>query len=402
MDSIQDAIGRIPYAQDALEAAILLLAAAVSYLAAKRIMIRAVNNLCARTKTRFDDLLVKNRFFERAAHLAPAAVIYWGTELFPRHQADMRKALSVYVVVIAALVVDKLLSSLSDLYQTFEVSHRRPIKGYVQLAKIFIFVIAAVVALSVVLDKSPWGLLSGIGALTAVLMLVFKDTILSFVAGIHISGNDLLRKGDWIEMPSMGADGDVIDVALHTVKVQNFDKTVVAIPTHKFLDSSFKNWRGMKDAGCRRVKRSVLLDQSSVRFADQSMLDKLRRLRLLAAHIEAKERDIAEYNQRIGADRDLTMDGRQLTNIGLFRAYVLNYLKNHPLIRQDLTLMVRQLQPSASEGLPLEIYCFVADTDWTRYEAVQSDIFDHILAAIPDFGLRAYQRNALVDARSTC
>ncbi len=386
----------------AARTAILVFAAWISFLITRRVLLAAVNKFAAKTKSRFDDILVENKVFSQAAWLVPVVVVYYGIDFFPQaaeYEAAVRKVLYAFVVLNVMLIASKLMNAGLEVYQGYEVSKRRPIKGYVQLVKIFVYLIGCIFIISILIDKSPWGLLSGIGALTAVLMLVFKDTILSFVASIQIAGNDLLRKGDWIEMPAFGADGDVVDVALNTVKVQNFDKTIVAIPTFKFLDNSFRNWRGMSDAGGRRIKRSVLIDQSSIRFADAALLEKAGKMRLLKDYVLGKEEEIKAANAEVGADPELRADGRRQTNIGLLRAYVINYLKNHPKIRQDLTLIVRQLAPSASSGLPLEIYCFTNDTAWANYEGIQADIFDHVLSVIPEFGLRAYQRNALVDSR---
>lgn len=386
----------------AARTAILVLAAWISFLITRKVLLTAVHKFAAKTKSRFDDILVEHNVFSQAAWLVPVVVVYYGIDFFPQaaeYEVAVRKVLYAFVVLNVMLIASKLMNAGLEVYQGYDVSKRRPIKGYVQLVKIFVYIIGSIFIISILIDKSPWGLLSGIGALTAVLMLVFKDTILSFVASIQIAGNDLLRKGDWIEMPAFGADGDVVDVALNTVKVQNFDKTIVAIPTFKFLDNSFKNWRGMSDSGGRRIKRSVLIDQSSIRFADAALLEKVGKMRLLRDYVQGKEEEIKAANAEVGADPELRADGRKQTNIGLLRAYVLSYLKNHPKIRQDLTLIVRQLAPSASSGLPLEIYCFTNDTAWANYEGIQADIFDHVLSVIPEFGLRAYQRNALVDSR---
>jgi len=235
--------------------------------------------------------------------------------------------------------------------------------------------------------------------MTAVLMLVFRDTILSVVAGIQITANDLLHKGDWIEMTSMGADGDVVDVALNTVKVQNWDMTITAIPTYKFLDTPFKNWRNMSESGGRRIKRSIKIDQSSIRFADEALIERLLNVQQLASYIKERQAEINTANQASGADPASMLNGRHLTNLGLFRRYAVEYLRAHPEINQSMTLLVRQLNPEASQGLPLEIYCFTSKTAWNAHEGIQSDIMDHLLASMPEFGLKAYQRNALVDGR---
>ena len=372
----------------------------LSYMVAKRILIRLLLSLSAKSKNTFDDLLIKHKVFRNGAYMVPAVVVYYFLEWFPSFTKPGHKIVYIYILANVIVILDKLLSCGLDIYQTYPISRRKPLKGYFQLIKILLYILGGILIFSLILDKSPWGLLSGIGALTAVLLLVFKDTILSLVAGMQIASNDLLRRGDWIEMPSMGADGDVIEVALHTVKVQNFDKTIVAIPTHKFLDNSFRNWRGMDESGGRRIKRSLLIDQSSVRFCDQAMLEKFQQIDILKDYMTKKEEEIAEHNLRTKASPESPLNGRRLTNLGTFRAYVQEYLSRHPLIHQaSMTQLVRQLKPEADHGLPLEIYCFTRTTNWNEYEAIQADIFDHLLAALPEFGLRAYQRNALSDTR---
>jgi miniconductance mechanosensitive channel len=319
--------------------------------------------------------------------------------LFPNIKSVMEDAIYAYTTVAIILVLAKLLDALARLYQTFDIANRRPIKGYVQLLKLFVYILGGISVVSILLGQSPWGLLSGIGAMTAVLMLVFRDTILSLVAGIQIAANDLLHKGDWIEMPAMGADGSVVDIALNTVKVQNWDMTITAIPTYKFLDTSFKNWQNMAESGGRRVKRTLMIDQTSIRFADPEMVARLKKVHRLASYIEQRQAEIDSANAAAGVDQSSPLNGRRLTNLGLFRRYALEYLRTHPKIRQDMTLLVRQLQPDASKGLPLEIYCFTNETAWSVHEDITSDIMDHLLAGLPEFGLKAYQRNALVDSR---
>jgi miniconductance mechanosensitive channel len=261
----------------------------------------------------------------------------------------------------------------------------------VQLAKLFLYVMGGVSVVSILLDKSPLVFISGIGAMTAVLLLVFKDTILSLVASVQIATNDMIHVGDWVEMPQCGADGDVIDIALHTVKIQNWDKTITTVPTHRFIEEGFKNWRGMSRSGGRRIKRAVRIDVSSIRFLTLEEVDRFEGWSLLRDYIREKRQELADYNAALEGDGAVSADLRQLTNVGTFRAYVRNYLEHHPKIHDHgFTLLVRQLQPGP-DGLPIELYCFSNDQDWTRYEGIQSDIFDHILAILPEFGLRAFQ-----------
>ncbi len=393
----QEGIGR-----DLIMAALVLLAAIVAYFLARFFCRKTLHALATRTKTRLDDVVIRHGVLGRAALLVPGIMVYYGSELFPILAPGVQRILHIYMLVVLALTLSKLLSAFLEFYETLPSADHRPMKGYVQLAKIFLYVVAVLIAASLILDISPWGLLSGVGAMTAVLLLIFRDTILSVLAGMQITGYKLLRKGDWIEMPAFGADGDVVDIALHTVMVQNFDKTMVAIPTHKFLDHSFKNWRGMQEAGGRRIKRSVLIDQASIRLLDKPLYERLKSIRLIQDYLNQKNEELQEHNrQYIGSSDESLLNGRHMTNIGTFRAYIFAYLKNHPKIRQDLTLMVRQLAPKADSGLPLEIYAFTTVTAWPEYEAVQADIFDHLLAVLPEFGLGVYQRHAHLDTRTS-
>ena len=285
----------------------------------------------------------------------------------------------------------------NEIYARRPEARSRPIKGYIQVVKIAMFCGAAILMIAVLIEQSPLLLLSGLGAMAAVLLLVFKDTILSLVASVQLTSNDMLRVGDWIEMPSMDADGDVIDIALHTVKVQNFDKTITTIPTHKLIADSYRNWRGMSDSGGRRIKRALVLDQNSVRFLDEDEVAGLKRFRLLETYLARKQDEIAEWNRHELASDSDAINARRITNIGTLRAYVIAYLQSHPRIADEgFTLMVRQLPPSP-QGLPLEIYCFANTIDWAEYEAIQADIFDHMLAILPEFGLRVFQQPSGLD-----
>ncbi|MFW6243925.1 MAG: mechanosensitive ion channel family protein [Desulfovibrionales bacterium] len=390
------------YLDEMLVLVLVLAAATASYFVARRILLRSVHAFLARTKNKWDDVLIDHGVTRVLAYFVPVVVIYLGLTLFQLSAPVTQKALNLTMVVLTLMLLSRLLTCLLDVYDSSPWAREHPLKGYVQLVKIFLILVGLILIVSMLMDKSPWVLLSGIGAVMAILLLIFKDTILSLVASVQIAGNDLLRRGDWIEMPQFGADGEVIDIALHIVKVQNWDKTIVSIPTHKFLDNSFKNWRGMQQTGGRRIKRSLLIDQSSIHFLEPERIERLKQVDLLREYLEGKEKELREFNRnRISRDQPASViNARRLTNIGTLRAYILAYLRTHPLIRQDLTLLVRQLQPGADSGLPLEIYAFAADTRWDAYEAIQADIFDHILAVIPEFGLRAYQRDALSDPRT--
>ena len=300
------------------------------------------------------------------------------------------------IVLSIAMAIGGALDYANELYSRRPESRSRPIKGYVQVVKIAIYFGAAILMIAVLIEQSPLLLLSGLGAMAAVLMLVFKDTILSLVASVQLSSNDMLRVGDWIEMPSMDADGDVIDIALHTVKVQNFDKTITTIPTYKLINESYRNWRGMAESGGRRIKRAIHLDQNTLRFLTEQELADLRRFRLLRDYLDRKEQELRDWNAREMAGEDNPVNARRINNIGTFRAYVLAFLRTHPQINHEMTTLVRQLEPTPA-GLPLEIYTFAATTQFAEYESIQSDIFDHLLAILPEFGLRVFQEPSGVD-----
>jgi miniconductance mechanosensitive channel len=302
------------------------------------------------------------------------------------------------MLVVGGLVLGSFLDAGVDVYHAMEISRNRPIKGFAQVVKIIAWVVLTVLIVAVFFEQSPFGLLGGLGALTAVLILVFKDSILGLVASFQITTADMVRIGDWIEVPQYGADGDVIDVSLHTVKVQNWDKTISTIPTYALISGTFKNWRGMSESGGRRIKRAVHIDMHSIRFCDAAMLQRFARFQYLKEYLDRKTAEIAAYNEQQHVDTSELINGRRLTNIGTFRAYLQEYLRRHPKVRTDMTLMVRQLPPS-EHGLPIEIYVFSNDQVWTNYEAIQADIFDHILAVAPLFDLRVFQNPTGFDIR---
>ncbi|MDI6524308.1 mechanosensitive ion channel [Pseudomonas otitidis] len=339
---------------------------------------------------------------KRLANVVPALVLTAGVKVVPGLPAALvtvvTNVCAAFIILTLALAISALLDIINSLYNRRPDAHLRPIKGYLQVLKIAVFAIAAILMVASLIDRSPLILLSGLGAMAAVLMLIFQDTLLSLVASVQITSNDIIRVGDWVEMPQLNADGDVIDIALHTVKVQNWDKTITTIPTKRFITDSFKNWRGMQESGGRRIKRSLYLDQNSVHFLSADEQAGLRRFRLLDSYLKAKESELLSWNAQLDESARLPVNSRQLTNIGTFRAYVEQYLRHHPEIRQDMTLLVRQMAPTA-DGLPLELYCFTSTTAWARYEAIQSDIFDHLLAILPEFGLRVFQHPSGADLR---
>ncbi|MGC5776494.1 mechanosensitive ion channel family protein [Paenibacillus pabuli] len=367
--------------------------AVVSILAnfiAKKIVLKIIIQIINNNRYTWDKIIVEKKVFHKLSHLVPAIIIYYSAYIFPSYQALIEKAALTYMIVITITVLNALLNAFDTIYRSYEVSKIRPIKGYIQVAKIVLFIIGGIIVISSLIGQNPLIILSGLGALSAVLMLVFKDSILGLVAGVQLSSNDMVRVGDWIEMPKYNADGDVIDITLNTVKVMNFDKTITMIPSYALISDSFKNWRGMQVSGGRRIKRSVYIDTSSISFCTKEMIGEFQKIHYLSDYIESKLNEINEYNMEHHINTESIVNGRQLTNVGVFREYIHQYLRNHPKIHKDMTLIVRQLAPG-DNGLPLEIYAFSNDITWGVYESVQADIFDHIFAVAPTFGLRAFQ-----------
>jgi len=381
--------------------AVLLLSFVANFVA-KRYIVSALTYVISKSKSRWDDAVLRQRTLNRMAHLAPAVIIYVLTPIALQGLdpaiAIIRDALLIYMIIILMLVLDSLLNTVEEIYQNFRASKEIPIKGFIQVLKLALYFVTAIFVISILLNKTPVYLFSGIGALAAVMMLVFKDSILGFVAGIQLAANKMVSVGDWIEMPMYGADGDVLEVALTTVKVQNWDKTITTIPTYALISESFKNWRGMAESGGRRIKRSVNIDMSSIRFCDEEMLERFGKIQYISEYIETKKSELTEFNQATKVDNASLVNGRRMTNIGTFRAYVKAYLQNHPMINNDMTFLIRQLPPT-EHGLPIEIYVFSKDQVWANYEAIQADIFDHVLAVVPEFDLRVYQNPTGADFR---
>ena len=383
--------------------AVVLLALAANKIT-KSIVLRLVHRVAAHTQTHWDDVMARRRVFHRISHLAPALVIYGLAPVVfmtPQLVELARRGAQVYMLLVGLLAVDALLNSVNDIYQDFEVSRRIPIVGYLQVIKILLSTTVAIFCISIAIDESVVALFAGLGALTAVILLIFKDSILGLVTGIQLVANDMVRPGDWIEMPKYGADGDVMEITLNTVKVRNFDKTITTIPTYALISDSFKNWRGMSESGGRRIKRAIPIDMTSVKFCSDEMIERFERIQMLKDYITRKKKELTSYNQKNDIDESVLVNGRRMTNLGTFRAYLVAYLRAHPKVHQDMTLMVRQLPPSDNGlpleiylfsndqawvnyegiGLPLEIYLFSNDQAWVNYEGIQSDIFDHILSS---------------------
>jgi len=356
------------------------------------LLLRAAGHLLALIK--IDTHQHLHHCIRRLANIVPALVFSLGFPLMPHVPAQVttigKNSANAIIIFLLALAIASLLNFLNELYQHQPQAQLKPIKGLVQIAKIALFSVTAILMLATLLNRSPVILFSGLGAVTAVLLLVFQDTLLSFVAGIQLSSTDMVRVGDWIEISSLGADGEVIEVALHTIRVQNWDKTITNVPIRKLVNDPFKNWRGMQESGGRRIKRALYIDQSSIDFLTNDDVSRLQKLVLLEQYLARKQAELAEHNNQLGQKAAIEANRRRLTNIGTFRAYITAYLKSHPGIHQDMTIMVRQTSPGAS-GLPLELYCFTNTTSWGDYESIQADIFDHLYSIAADFGLRIFQ-----------
>ena len=363
------------------------------------LLLRVVWRLVRLTSTDWDDALVRRDVFKRLANLAPAIVIYLFAPAFADFESWVARLAFVYMIATSVRVAESLLDAGSDIYVSHDRARKAPIDSYVQVAKLALYLVGAIFLIATVLEREPWGLLTGLGAMGAVLLLVFRDSILGLVASVQLSSYDMIHLGDWIEMPAYGADGDVIDISLHTIKVQNWDKTISTIPTQSLISQSFKNWRGMEESGGRRIKRAVYIDMSTIELCDPELLERFENFEYLKSYLATKQKDVDEYNRATGVDTSQLINGRRLTNVGTFRAYIEEYLRRHPKIHKDMTFLVRQLAPT-EKGLPIEIYVFSNDQAWASYEALQADIFDHILAVVPQFNLRVYQNPSANDLRS--
>lgn len=375
----------------------LIVALLLSYLSdiiVRKLIVSILTTVIKRSKTKIDDIFLARKVFNRLSHFAPALVIFFLTPLvfkdYPAIIKFVQNGAYVYMILIGLLFTDSFISAMHEVYLSLSISKHRSIKGYIQIVKIAIYFIAIILIISTIFGKSPKGLLTALGTAAAVLILVFKDTILGFVASIQLSANKMIKPGDWISMPDHNADGTVIEISLNTVKVQNWDKTITTVPTYALISESFYNWKGMEESDGRRIKRSVIIDMKSVKFCTPEMIKKFKKIQILRDFIEKKEKELDAHNKKHKIDNSVLVNGRRMTNVGVFRAYIEAYLYNHPKINNEMTSMVRQLQPT-DKGLPLQIYVFSNDKRWVEYEKIQSDIFDHILAVAPEFDLRVFQ-----------
>jgi len=375
---------------------VLVLALALAaHLIARRILLTTVRRLVKRSRTQWDDKMVERRVFFRLSHLIPALVIHYlapGALVgLPEVQEAVLGLTQIYMILVGFMTGNALLDAASDIFQSFDKAKTFPVRGFIQAVKLIVFLITSIFVMSVLLQKSASVLIGSLGALTAIIMLVFKDSILGIVAGLHLSANRMVAKGDWIEVPAYNADGEVIDITLATVKILNWDKTESSVPTYALLSNSFKNWQAMFASGGRRIKRAVYIDIESVHFCDDAMIERLQGVALLQGYLQQRLADINQFNQQAGIDTGNPVNGRRMTNVGCFRAYLEAYLRQNPLIHKNMTLLVRQLAPTEN-GLPIEIYAFCTDTRWAFYESHMADIFDHIFGVLPEFGLRSFQR----------
>lgn len=370
----------------------LIIVAMIVHWITKILTIKIIHRLVEKSKTDWDDYLLKRNVFQSMSHITSALVFYYSCNFseIPEVTRLLTIFTNIYFVVIFIKVVSGVLKASNDIYLTTPYASTRSIKGYIQLVMILVYFIAGIFIIGIVFDKSPIYLLGGLSAIAAVLLLIFKDTILGLVASIQLSANKMLKPGDWIEMPKYNANGTVIDISLNTVKVQNGDKTISTIPTYSLVTESFLNWSGMEESEGRRIKRSINIDMKSVRFCDEKMLDKFQQFRLIKNYVTEKQIEIAEHNKKLGVADDPIPNGRRQTNLGIFRKYLEVYLKTNPYINNEMTFLVRHLQPSET-GIPIEIYVFSKEKGLNNYEEIQADIFDHILAVIPEFELRVFQ-----------
>ena len=374
----------------------ILVISAFIYITARLLIRPQIANWVYKSNNRWDNALQEHGFFRRLMHLFPALFIYIVTPVLIEDEAVMHgaiiKSAQLYMLYSGVLAVYALLSTIEDVYNASALARRAPITGFIQVSKLAFAIVAILLSISLIVGKSPLLLLSGLTAIAAVLLLIFRDTILGFVAGIQIAANRMFNTGDWISMPKYEVDGEILEIGLTNVKVQNWDNTISTLPTYSLTTEAVKNWRGMQESGGRRIKRAVYIDIHSIKLCDNNMLERLSGIRFINDYIEKKKTELRDYHRDMSIDESDLLNSRRLTNIGTFRAYLEAYLRKHPNINQELTLMVRQLPPNEL-GLPLEIYCFSAEKAWVKYEKIQADVFDHVMAMLASFELRAYQRD---------
>ncbi|WP_299222103.1 mechanosensitive ion channel domain-containing protein [uncultured Aquimarina sp.] len=359
-----------------------------------KVILNLFKRYASKSKNTFDDYLVKNKTFDYVSHIIPLSISIWIIpELFiafPIAESYLEILFDIFVIALTIWIVRSILRTFRDFLKSLESFKDKPIDSYIQVFMIFIWVIGAIFIFSLITGKSIWTFLTALGAMSAVILLIFKDTILGFVASIQVAVNDTVRIGDWITMAKYGADGDVIEINLSSVKVQNFDKTITTIPTYHLTSQSFRNWRGMMDSGGRRIKRAILIKASSIKFLSENDVDRLKKVELIKEYLDKAQHKVNSYNKENQINKEVLMNGRNLSNMGVFRKYVESYLEDHPHINNEMMIMSRQLAPTA-QGTPLEIYAFSNDKVWKNYEKIVADIFDHLLSAIPYFDLEIFE-----------
>jgi miniconductance mechanosensitive channel len=359
-----------------------------------QVLFRFLSGITKRTKTQWDDFLLDRKLFRRLSHIVPAVILY---HLIPALIPELTKlgnlvrdVTAIYIILTIIRSLDTSLNILYRIFQHYEIGSAKPIKGYIQILQVLVYFTAIIIIISIIINQNPINLFLGLGAFAAVLVLIFKDTIMGFIGSVQLSANDMVRQGDWITMGKYGADGIVTEITLTTVKIKNFDRTITTIPTYSLVSDAFQNWRGMEESGVRRIKRSINIDMTSVKFCSDDMLDRFSKVQLINTYVESKQKEIEAFNKANKVDTSILVNGRRQTNLGIFRVYMQEYLRNHPRIDKDATLMVRHLQ-STDSGMPLEIYAFTPYQEWEQYEALIADLFDHVLAVVPQFELRIFQ-----------
>ena len=400
-------LGLAPHHTAMIVSAVAVLAALTAMwildVVARKLLLRWAHRRVEASSTTYDDAFLRNLVFVRLAHIAPAVLGYNLAPLalfsYPRLIEIGQTITLVWIAMLAILILNGIINSLLEIYSEFDVSRRIPLKPVAQALKFLVVLGIGIAVFSLFIGKSPIVLFSGLGAMSAVLMLVFKDSILGLTAGIQLSVNHLVEVGDWIEVPKHGIDGDVLEVNLTSVVVQNWDKTIAAVPAYDLVSGSFRNWRGMSESGGRRIKRALMIDVASVRFCSDAMIQQFKRIQLISEYVENKLKELAEHNKKHGIDESVEVNGRRMTNLGTFRAYIKAYLARHPKVHQDMTLIVRHL-PLTPQGLPIEIYVFSSDQRWAQYEEIAADILDHLLAASKHFDLRVFSQPSGADVRA--
>ncbi len=387
----------------ALDVVLLVLISLIADFIARRIIMGFVSSYVKRSKNDYDDIFLEKKVFSGLSHLVPALIIYytlpWLLDGIVISVDIFLKIINIYMIIIFLMVIARFLRSLEYIGLRTERFEGKPISSYIQVFILTSYIIGGILIISMIIGRSPLTILTAFGAATAVILLIFRDTILGLVASIQIAANDMVRLGDWVSLDKYGADGDVIDINLTSVKVRNWDKTITTVPTYSFIADSFKNWRGMQAMGIRRIKRSINIDISSIKFVSDDMRDRFLKYQRVSDYVKQRQTEIDQFNQETKADKSELINGRHMTNIGVFRRYALRYLEEHPKIDQKETVMVRQLQPT-EEGLPLEIYAFSSDIAWVNYENIQADIFDHLIAAVEKFDLRIFQNPSGTDFKT--